>query len=386
MISVFNRFVGAPIDQDYLIQAQKGETMQGKPIFSFVIALIAAFLLTISADRRGFEEQAARALIAEQATVPLSKCPLSPSVIDKADIRLLWICQTYGMDAYNAARRYPAEAPRIFAVYGEVKEFRQILQKYGHQVIPVVVYFLNNGSTTFQVRQAIGDSVSRWWSGHGARWNFSSITREQIGLIAIHHIAIRGNEMLAEFEIVDGIAKRKLLTGLILGTKDLFLGGILDLEKILVRGERLPTLAEFGMAAADVVLVAGGVKVLTKAARIGADGAVGRGVADISVATAFKTIGRASWIGRKLGTAAVVYVAITRPGLLASAGGWFAEQLGLPRWLGVFAVYLLGLEMVFVLLRHLRWIGQTAAWPFGLFRKLFCFQDGGPLRSGHIRS
>src|SRR4029453_3186471 len=77
---------------------QKGGTMRRSLIFSFVIALTVAVPLTILADRRGFEEQAARALIAEQAAVSGSKCPLAPRVIDETDISLLSICLSYGMD------------------------------------------------------------------------------------------------------------------------------------------------------------------------------------------------------------------------------------------------------------------------------------------------
>jgi hypothetical protein len=326
--------------------------------------------LTILADRRGFEEQAARALIAEQAAVSGSKCPLSPSVIDETDIGLLSICLSYGSDAYYAARRYPAQGARIFALYGGVAAFQQILDQFGHQVIPVVAYFLDNGSATFQVRQAVGDSISAWWSGQGARWDFSKITREQIGLIAIHHIAIRGNEMLAEFEIVDGLAKRKPLTGLLLGTKDLFLGGVLDIEKILVRGERLPTPVEVGGGVADVVLVAGGVGVLAKAARVGVGGVAEKGAIRFSVGAAFETVGAVGRIGRKYGPWALGYVAMTRPGLLASAGGWVTEQLGLPRWLGVFAVYLFEIQMLLLFLLPLLWCGRVTVWLFGWSRKL----------------
>ena len=338
--------------------------MRRSRFFPFVIALTLAVPLTMLADRRGFEEQAARALIAEGAAVSGSKCPLAPSVIDETDIGLLSICLSYGMDAYNTARRYPAQGARIFALYGGVEAFRQVLDQFGHQVIPVVAYFLDNGSATFQVRKAIEDSLSGWWSGQGARWNFSGITREQIGLMAIYGIAVRGNEMLAEFEIVAGAAKRKPLTGLLLGTKDLFLGGFFDIEKILVRGERLPTQAEVGGAAIDVVLVAGGVGVLAKAARVGIGGVVEKGAFRFSVGAAFETVGAVGRIGRKFGPWALGYVAITRPGLLASAGGWVAEQLGLPWWLGVFAVYFFGIQIAFFLLWPLLWCGRAAA---GLF-------------------
>ena len=83
-----------------------------------IAALIAA-LLTMASDRRGFEELAVRAAIADDARAQGSKCPLSQEYTDKADIGLLSMCLKYGLSAYEAARRYPATAAKVFAVYGE---------------------------------------------------------------------------------------------------------------------------------------------------------------------------------------------------------------------------------------------------------------------------
>src|SRR5713101_1065707 len=106
-----------------------------------IAALIAA-LLTMASDRRGFEELAVRAAIADNARAQGTKCPLSPDYTDKADIGLLSICLKYGLHAYEAAQRYPATAAKVFAVYGEEETFQKVLDRYGHQVIPVVAYFV----------------------------------------------------------------------------------------------------------------------------------------------------------------------------------------------------------------------------------------------------
>src|SRR5712691_2783329 len=100
-------------------------------------ALTAATLALVS-DRRGFEELAVRAAIAEEARVPNTKCPLSPEYIDTADIKLLSICLRYGLGAYQAARRYPETSAKVFAVYGEDETFQHVLDRLGHDVIPVV--------------------------------------------------------------------------------------------------------------------------------------------------------------------------------------------------------------------------------------------------------
>jgi len=125
-----------------------------------IAALIAA-LLTMASDRRGFEELAVRAAIADDARAQGSKCPLSQEYTDKADIGLLSICLKYGLSAYEAARRYPATAAKMFAVYGEDETFQMVLDRYGHPVIPVIAFFVEHGSREFQIRRPSGMLCNR---------------------------------------------------------------------------------------------------------------------------------------------------------------------------------------------------------------------------------
>ena len=239
-----------------------------------VIASLAALALAMMTDQRGFEELAERAAIADQANVPGTRCPLSREYIDQADITLLSICVIHGLAAYEAAQRYPASAAKVFAVYGEDETFRKVLDQYGPEVIPVVASYVENGSWEFQIRQVAAETWQAIWAGQKPKWELGTLTGEQIGLIAIHQIAVRGHEMLAEFEIVNGIAKQKPVTWFILGSKDLLLGGVGDVEKILVRGERLPTWGEAGSAVLDLTIVGGSLGLLEKTTRVG--GSVGK--------------------------------------------------------------------------------------------------------------
>ena len=402
-------------------------------VLPLAIAAMIAAILAQASDRRGFEELAIRAAVADEARTPGAKCPLSQDFTDKADIRLLSICFKYGLDAFEAAQRYPATAAKVFAVYGEEETFQKVLDRYGHQVIPVVAYFVENGSREFQIRQALGDALQKIWEGKKPKWELADITREQIGLIAIYHLEHRGHEMLAEFEIVDGVAKRKLLARFLLGAKDLLLGGVGDLETILVRGERLPTWKEVGFAALDVAIVAGGVGAVAKAARVGggaaevveksavrlgaegaatkntirlaaestagkntirlaaaegaaennairltaaegaaeknairlaaAEGAAEKNTIRLAAEGAYEAISAVGKTGVLVAPVAFVYVAVTRPQLIASAGGWVAEQLGANRLVGIFVVYLMGIFLIFQLLRPLLWCGRTVGKP-----------------------
>ena len=376
-----------------------------KFLLPFASAAMIAAILTMVSDRRGFGELAVRAAIADEARAQGTKCPLSLEYTDKADIGLLSICLKYGLDAYETAQRYPATAAKVFAVYGGEETFQKVLDRYGHQVIPVVAYFVENGSREFQIRQALGDALQKIWEGKKPKWELADITREQIGLIAIYHLEHRGHEMLAEFEIVDGVAKRKPMARFFLGAKDLLFGGVGDIETILVRGERLPTWKEVGFAALDITVVAGGVGAAAKVARLGvgtaevvekstvrlaaesaagkntirlaaaegaaennairvaAEGSAGNNALRVAAEGAYEAISAVGKAGVLVAPVAFAYVAITRPQLIASAGGWVAEQLGVNPLVGIFAVYLIGSFLVLQFLRPFLWCGRIVGKP-----------------------
>jgi len=71
------------------------------------------------------------------------------------------------------------------------------------------------------------------------------------------------------------------------------------------------------------------------------------------------------------------YVVITRPQLVASAGGWIAEKLGGNRIAGIFAVYLISILLVLQLLRPLLWCGRIVGKPMFLLRSLRLWQNDG---------
>ncbi len=285
----------------------------------------------------------------------------------------------------------PETSAKVFAVYGEDETFQQVLDRLGHDVIPVVAYFVEHGSREYQLRQAVGETMQQMWEGRKPKWQPANLTREQLGLIAIYHIERRGHEMLAEFEIVDGMAKRKPMRRFFFGLKDLLLGGVEDIETILVRGERLPSWKEVGFAALDVTIIAGGVGAVAKAARLGigtaeaveksavrvaaegaaeknsvrlvTEGAAGNTAMRVAAEGAYEAISAVAKTGVLVAPMAFAYLAITRPQLVASAGGWIAERLGGNRITGIFAVYLIGVFLVLQFLRPLLWCGRIVGKP-----------------------
>jgi hypothetical protein len=108
----------------------------------------------------------------------------------------------------------------------------------------------------------------------------------------------------------------------------LLLGGVGDIETILVRGERLPTWKEVGLAALDVTVVAGGVGAVAKAVRIGVGTAevVEKSTVRLAAEGAYEAISAVGKTTVRVAPIAFAYVAITRPQLIASAGGWIATR------------------------------------------------------------
>jgi hypothetical protein len=323
-----------------------------------VVAFLTAALLTEVADQRPFEEILERANIVDRANAPGSKCPLSQETIEWAEVGLLSICLAHGLSAYEAARRYPESATKVYAVYGQEEIFWTVLDQYGHDAVPVVAYYVENGSRELQVRQTLGEVWQQLWAGQTPKWELANLTREQIGLIAIHRLAARGYEMLAEFEIVDGAAKRKPMTSIILAAKDFLLGNLSNVETILVRGERLPTWRETGLAALDVTVVGTAGRSLTRMAGAGSGLVVEKSTGRVIAESAFQTVTSLGTITWDVAPLAFVYFAIERPALLGSLGGWIAEQLGVNRFVGIFAVYFCGSILVLWFLFPLIWFGR----------------------------
>jgi hypothetical protein len=101
--------------------------------------------------------------------------------------------------------------------------------------------------------------------------------------------------------------------------------------------------------------------------RVTAEGAAGNNTIRAAAEGAYEAITAVGKTGMLVAPVAAplafAYVAITRPQLVASAGGWIAEQLGANRIAGIFAVYLIGIFLVLQFLRPLLWCGRIVGKP-----------------------
>jgi hypothetical protein len=94
-----------------------------------------------------------------------------------------------------------------------------------------------------------------------------------------------------------------------------------------------------------------------------AEGTAENNVIRVSAEGVYAAISTVGKTGIFVAQIAFAYVAMTRPQLIASAGGWVAEQFGSNRFVGIFAVYLVGTLLVFQFLRPLSWCVRTVGKP-----------------------
>jgi hypothetical protein len=307
----------------------------------FAAAVLAATLTSLATPRRGFEEDLAQL----DAVV---SCPLKAEVVEHVATDVVAVCAKYGDVAFRIAERYPDKAPRLFALYGELPQWKAVLDRYGHEVIPLVWYF-QQGSKEIQVRQALGRAVGDLLHGERPVFKLEEMTPEQFGYVAILMLEDRGYDLLGQFEFKDGEARRRPVERAFSTLKELFFGGVSQLERVLVRGERWPTFGEIGFAALDVALVAGGISAITEL-RV-----AGEAAEDARAATRFgrlsalqvssEAIGNSAMaVGRKVVPAAAVlgvaYLAVSHPHIVTGAGQWIAARAGLPPWVGAFGLWL----------------------------------------------
>ena len=325
-------------------------------VYALGLAALLTILWSVGSGEKDFERATARLGIFYEMG---SKCPL---VYDETrDVSLSSICSTFGLGAYESARRYPDIAGTLFATYGGASEFAEVLDQYGHIVLPVVQYFRDHDSREFRYRAQARNFLDRLRGEEGDAKPVV-FTPDERGLIAINEIKRRGHGMLAEFELVDGGAKRKQVTRAIALATDLFTSGITDLEAAMVRGEKV-TWKQVGWASLDATVVLGGASVLIKSLQTAKLAKTGAAAA--KAGTAFRTIGTIGKIAAvSTGTVAAVAI-ISNPSLIAAAAGWIAEHVfGLPKWVGVFVLTLiLASALVFVLELIYKFVIGPALWP-----------------------
>ena len=145
----------------------------------FLISVAAAASATAT-DQRDFREVATRTAISDEVSKAGAKCPISRAYVDTLDLDVLSIGVAYGLPAMEAARRYPAIATKVFALYGEDPLFQSVFDRYGQMVVPVVGYFVENGSNRYRVSAVLQGAFQQVSQGRMPSWG-DGPSGEQMG-------------------------------------------------------------------------------------------------------------------------------------------------------------------------------------------------------------
>lgn len=323
----------------------------------FGLLVIAALALALFVPTPNFEE-----FVADVETHRLQEsgqCPLSKEALTSASPETVVLCANFGLTAYQDAKRHQPSAERVYGLLGTTAELHEVRQTYGFKVIAVLDSYYTEGSTTAQLSNAAGSVIADVWSQlRTDPLNLSvpaspkELGPEELAVYALLNIKEHGEVFLAQFELLpDNTVVRKPVESVAQNAYSILMGGVRNFERKVVLGEEL-TAYDYGGAVLDVAIVFAGAKLLTKP--VAAAGKAGK------FATATARAMRALTIGVKAGAIGAVglaaYVAVTDPlqfvkGVV-SAGGWIANQIGLPTWVG----QMIGWFIILVILWPIIWL------------------------------
>ena len=327
---------------------------------TLIIAALATALWSHLGDK-DFGDAATRIALTYEMR---EKCPLSYAPLKSEDVGLVSICSTFGLKSYLAAREYREVAGTLFAVYGELDDFRSVVERYGAEALGVIQYFRERDSREIRFRARVRQLWDQLRAGEPLDVPPVKLTADDHGFIAIQELKRRGHNLLAEFEFSDG-TKRKQVKRLISAATELFTSGVTDLEARMIRGEKV-TWRHVTHAVLDVTVVVGGAasvaKVLTAAK------AAHRTAALAKAGNAFRTVRTVMKTVAVVGAVSVAGVVAYNPSLMITAAGWIAQQVGLPSWVGVAALAGIVAFALMTLLEFAYRVLHRITWPA---RKLY---------------
>jgi hypothetical protein len=127
----------------------------GVVIVSLVIAAVLALRWQM-AEHHDFETAVQRAFLANEISKNSARCPLSAEAINVAQPWLLVACAETGLGWYEAESTYGTDAEKVYLLYGREPGFAEVFDRYGPVVVPMITYFVRNGSTQYFCKMRSG--------------------------------------------------------------------------------------------------------------------------------------------------------------------------------------------------------------------------------------
>ncbi len=360
-------------------------------------ALVMAGALSVLASNETFEPrlvrlETARALPSIEAELAHEPADINALFLHYADEQALW------MSAHLAILRHGDTAREALVNYGHLPEFKQVLKRFGADTVLPVSYFRAHDVATLRAQHWVGERyqrLSQWWNNEdqeeGSATHSVSLDEwgpYRRGQMGIALLDAEGHALLNQF-VVDSEQRVHWLQSerVVAGLGDFFTSGVRNLESQWRRDEAIGA-SDVGWAGVDLLLMASTVKVLragraARGARVGsveAQGArAGLGQGALAGTARFATLPR---LVKVAAVASTAYVVIRHPSLVSALGANVAQWLGLPAWLGQFAVWFIVLFPLLVVTRLVwRWVLTPFLWLLApLWRRLFKAASCSPRR------
>ncbi|MFI0471570.1 hypothetical protein ACGLWX_02475 [Halomonas sp. HMF6819] len=321
------------------------------------LAVGLAGLLTALASTEAFEPrlvrlEAQRVLPSIDASLAEESAEINAVFLHYADTPVLW------MNAHLALERHGPAAREALLAYAYLPAFQNVLARFGADAVLPIAYYREHDIATLRARHWLGEryqAASRWWNDEESQpENASEWSADQRGLMGIALLSEEGHALLNQFA-VDASGDIHWLQGerIVTGVGDFFTSGVRGLEGQWRRDEAIGA-ADIGWAGVDLLLMASTVKVLragrlargTRVTSVEARSAqAGVRTGLLSGGARFATLSRTAKFAALTATA---YVVIRHPSLVSALGANVARWLGLPAWVGQFALWLIVLLPVLI--------------------------------------
>ncbi len=256
-------------------------------------------------------------------------------------------------DGQKARDLYPTTALSVFALFGHTEEFARVLRHHGpYDVVPLVTKCLTVGDSYLSLENSFGKGISSLLAGKLP--TLSKQKPEECAWAMILAIDTLGHEFLNQYLIEDGVAKLLPGSATAAAMSRLATSNLRVLERKLVMG-KTPAASEWALALVDIA----GMSVAGKGASLATKLRAGSFTSSFMRAKA-ASVGVGAFVKAyapsllKYGAfASVPYIAWKHPQVLTSAGGFIADAMGIPRFVGEVLVWLIPFLALYLLLAPL---------------------------------
>lgn len=248
------------------------------------------------------------------------------------------------LKAQAAFVRYPDMARSLFPLYASRPEFRDILKRYGEDILPPIQHFvrqpistiewMNKASRQYQAaKRFFTDTSEESGSEPPPSDKREKLSPEERGWYAVNFIQSEGHDFLGQFIVDEQGATQWIATERVLeGVNQFFASGIRNLETRYRSGETIGA-GDVGWASVDVLIFASAAKVLRagRTAAVATKGA-SRGTRSAALAARVTRSGKMVLRSARYAKWPLVvgagYLVITHPSIINDVFAGVADVLG----------------------------------------------------------